>query len=88
MSKILEGVVKQDLEKHLAVVNGLPTSQHSFRPGRSCTTALASAHLSWTSAATSWKVVGLMGFDFSSAFDTVAKESLLPKLASTGLEGR
>jgi hypothetical protein len=79
MSKILEGVVKQDLEKHLAAVNGLPTSQHGFRPGRSCTTALASAHLSWTSAATSGKVVGLMGFDFSSVFDTVAKESLLPK---------
>jgi hypothetical protein len=26
MSKILEGVVKQDLEKHRAAVNGLPTS--------------------------------------------------------------
>jgi hypothetical protein len=88
MSKILEGLVKKDLERHLAAVNGLPQSQHGFPPGRSCTTALASAHVEWTSAAASGKVVGIMGYNLSSAFDTVAKESLLPKLEATGISGR
>jgi hypothetical protein len=88
MSKILEGLGKKDLERHLAAVNGLPRSQHGFRPGRSCTTALASAHVQWKSAAASGKVVGIMGYDLSSAFDTVAKESLLPKLEATGISGR
>jgi hypothetical protein len=88
MSKILEGLVKKGLERHLAAVNGLPQSQHGFQPGRSCTTALASAHVEWTSAAASGKVVGIMGYDLSSAFDTVAKESLLPKLEATGISGR
>jgi hypothetical protein len=36
----------------------------------------------------SGKVVGIMGYDLSSAFDTVAKESLLPKLEATGISGR
>jgi hypothetical protein len=69
-------------------VNGLPQSQHGFRPGRSCTTALASAHVEWMSAAASGKVVGIMDYDLSSAFDTVSKESLLPKLEATGISGR
>jgi hypothetical protein len=88
MSKILEGLVKKDLEKHIAAVNGLPHSQHGFQPGRSCTTALASAHVKWTAAATLGKVVGIMGYNLSSAFDTVVKESRLPNLEATGITGR
>jgi hypothetical protein len=48
MSKVLEVVVKEDLELHLSQNNGLPTTQYGFRKGRSCTTALASAHTRWT----------------------------------------
>jgi hypothetical protein len=48
MSKILEGLVKKDLERRLVAVNGQPQSQHGLRPGRSCTMALASAHVKWT----------------------------------------
>jgi hypothetical protein len=34
------------------------------------------------------KVVAIIGYVLSSAFDTVVKESLLPKLEATGITGR
>lgn len=86
MSKILETVVKQDLEKHLAKNNALPGTQYGFRPGRSCTSALASAHARWLGA--SPKIVGIMAFDLSAAFDTVNKTQLIPKLEALGIGGQ
>jgi hypothetical protein len=80
MSKILEKSFKADLEDHLAKVNGLPGAQYGFRPRRSCTSALAHAHSRWLTGAESGQVVGIMAFDLSAAFDTVAVEQLLPKL--------
>jgi hypothetical protein len=50
MSKIMEAAVKADLEHHLAKVGGLPSSQYGFRPGRSCTSALAHAQAAWLKA--------------------------------------
>jgi hypothetical protein len=86
MSKILETSVKADLEAHLARVNGLPGAQYGFRPKRSCTTALA--HAGWLTGAKRGQVVGVMAFDLSAAFDTVAAEQILPKLQSLGVSGR
>jgi hypothetical protein len=74
MSKILETSVKADLEDHLSRVNGLPGAQYGFRPKRSCTTALAHAHARWLTGAERGQVVGIMVFDLSAAFDTVASE--------------
>jgi hypothetical protein len=44
LSKVLETVAKEDLEAFMKANDILPTSQHGFRKGRSCTTALATAH--------------------------------------------
>jgi hypothetical protein len=88
MSKVLETVVKGDLEEHLKRVNGLPGSQYGFRPKRSCTSALAHAQAGWLSGASKGKVVGLMAFDLSAAFDTVAVEQLVPTLRAMGISGR
>jgi hypothetical protein len=88
MSKILEKSVKADLEDHLSKVNGLPGVQYRFRPRRSCTSALAHAHAGWLTSAKRGQVVGIMAFDLSAAFDTVAAEQLLPKLQSLGVSGR
>jgi hypothetical protein len=51
LSKVLESLVKGDLEGHLKRVNGLPGSQYGFRPKRSCTSALAHAQAGWLSGA-------------------------------------
>jgi hypothetical protein len=87
MSKILETSVKADLEEHLARVNGLPGAQYGFLPKRSCTSALAHAHAGWLTGAERGQVVGIMAFDLSAAFHTVAAEQLLPKLQSLGVSG-
>jgi hypothetical protein len=84
ISKLLESVVKEDLEAHIAAVN---RSQFGFRKKRSCSTALASAHASWTQSAKAGKVVGIMAFDLSAAFNTISKELLIPKLAGLNITG-
>lgn len=85
LSKVLEVIVKSDLERHLRVVNGLPESQHGFRAGRSCATALASAHSCWVMGTSAGKVVGVAAFDLTAAFDTLDPGVLLPKLELLGL---
>jgi hypothetical protein len=68
--------------------NILPTLQHGFRKGRSCTTALATAHAAWVAGKARGKVVAVVGFDLSAAFDTVGREDLLPKMEAMGIGGR
>jgi hypothetical protein len=88
MSKVFESSVKSDLEKHLARVDGLPGARYGFRPKRSCTTVLAHAHAGWLTGAKRGQVVGIMAFDLSAAFDTLAAEQLLQKLQMLGVSGR
>jgi hypothetical protein len=88
LSKVLETVAKEDLEAFMKQHNILHTSQQGFRKGRSCTTALATAHAAWLAAKARGKVVAVVGFDLSAAFDTVGREDLLPKMEAMGIGGR
>jgi hypothetical protein len=85
LSKVLEIVVKTRLQRHMDVSGNVPTHQHGFRKGRSCTTAIASAHAAWVNARKSGKVVGVLAFDMTAAFDLVAARELLPKLSAIGV---
>ncbi|QQP55685.1 Uncharacterized protein FKW44_000109 [Caligus rogercresseyi] len=87
LSKVLETVVKSDLEDHLAKTEALPNTQFGFRKSRSTTAALATAHAKWLEAEQRGKVVGVLGFDLSAAFDTVNQLQLLPKLEKLGIAG-
>jgi hypothetical protein len=66
----------------------LPTLLHGFRKGRSCTTALATAHAAWVAAKAKGKVVAVVGFDLSAVFNTVGREGLLPKMLAMGIGGK
>lgn len=88
LSKILETTVKSDLVAHFAKTDAIPTTQHGFRAGRSCSTALASAQAGWLSGLKAGQMVGILGFDLSSAFDTLHPSTLLDKLKSVGISGR
>jgi hypothetical protein len=88
MSKVLETVAKEDLEAFMKADDTLPTLQHGFQKGRSCTTALATAHAAGVSAKAKAKVVAVVGFDLSAAFDSVAREDLLPKMSAVGIGGK
>jgi hypothetical protein len=79
LSKVMETHVKENLEDHLRKVNGLPGSQYDFRPH---------AQAGWLSGAAKGQVVGLMAFDLSAAFDTVAAEQLSPTLQALGVTGQ
>ncbi|QQP53401.1 Uncharacterized protein FKW44_005872, partial [Caligus rogercresseyi] len=87
LSKVLEIIVKSDLEDHLAKTEALPNTQFGFRKGRSTTAALATAHAKWLEAEQRGKVVGVLGFDLSAAIDTVNQLQLLPKLGKHGIAG-
>ncbi|QQP56153.1 Uncharacterized protein FKW44_000725, partial [Caligus rogercresseyi] len=87
LSKVLEIIVKSDLEDHLAKTEALPNTQFGFRKGRSTTATLATAHAKWLEAEQRRKVVGVLGFDLSAAFDTVNQLQLLPKLGKLGIAG-
>jgi hypothetical protein len=84
---LLETVAKEDLEAFIKANDILPKLQHGFRKGRSCTTALATAHAAWVWAKAKAKVVAVVGFDLSAAFDTVGREDLLPKMLAMGIGG-
>jgi hypothetical protein len=80
LSKVRETVAKEDLEVHMAANNILPTLQLGFRRGRSCTTYLATAHAAWDTAKAKGKVVAVVGFNLSAAFNTIGREELFPKM--------
>jgi hypothetical protein len=88
LSKVLETVAKKDLEAFMKAKDILPMLQHGFRKGRSCTTALATAHAAWVSTKAKGKVVAVVGFDLSAAFNTVGREDLLPKMLAMGIGGK
>jgi hypothetical protein len=77
LSKVLETVAKEDLEAFMKAKDILPTQQHGF-----------SSHAAWVSAKAKGKVVALVGFDLSAAFDTVGREDLLPKMSAMGIGGK
>jgi hypothetical protein len=47
LSKVLEAIVKSDLERYLASVDGLPNTQFGFCLERSSTAAIAASHAQW-----------------------------------------
>ena len=87
MSKILETMVKNDLDRHLASVDGYANTQFGFRAKRSTAGAVATAHAAWSKAKQDGKLVGILAFDYSAGFDTVTKTSLLPVLEELGIVG-
>ncbi len=78
LSKVLESLVMSQLSPFLG--RRLPQEQWGFRPARSTAGALAAAHGSWCGARVQGKSLAIAAFDFSSAFDTLGKDELLPKL--------
>ncbi len=86
MSKVLERCVFETLMEFLEP--RLPEGQYGFRQARSTTAAIADAHGQWSSIRASGKILGVMGFDLTSAFDTLDSTLLCNKLLDLGIRGQ
>ena len=88
LMKIFEGVIRKQVTQFLTERGYLNSSQHGFREGRSCLSALLSVYddlmLMFTESSCS---VDMIYLDFSRAFDKVDHGVLLHKLRDMGIAG-
>ena len=86
--KLLEGLLKTAITKHLLENNLVNPSQHGFMAGRSCCTNLLEFMEEVTRAVDEGALVDVIYLDFAKAFDKVPKERLLEKLRAHGIGGQ
>ena len=86
--KILEGVIKDKIMKHLNEDNLITKVQHGFVKRKSCVTNLLETLDDITSAIDNKFSVDVIYLDFAKAFDTVPHQRLTHKLKSYGIEGK
>lgn len=80
-------MLNRTLLDYLSVNNILSSSQHGFRPGRSCETALATITHYISDALDDHTSTDLIQLDYSNAFDTLDHHLLLQKLVGVGVHG-
>jgi hypothetical protein len=84
----MEGVIKEELMKHLTTNRLISDSQHGFIAGRSCTTNLLTFQEEITKFTDEGVPVDIFYLDFAKAFDQVPHGRLLIKLESKGITGK
>ena len=87
IGKLMERLIKEDIESHLERNNLIKSSQHGFRHGRSPQTNLIEfmeQTTEWLDGGRSFDIVFL---DFAKAFDVVCHASLVVKLKAKGIDG-
>ena len=87
MSKILEGMIANEVSLWAETNHILPESQHGFRKGRSTRHPLWHyTHTIWTSLNTRQRTMGI-SLDLSSAYDRVSPQILQTKLTKWHMPG-
>ena len=87
-TKIFEKIVREKLQNHLEKYNLYNSSQHGFRPGRSCLSQLLAHVERLISHLQENENVDVIYLDFSKGFDKVDHKILLHKLKINGIRGR
>ena len=85
--KLMEKIVKEEIEKHVERNGLIRSSQHGFRQGRSPQTNL----IEFMEKTTTWmdegKAFDIIYLDFAKAFDVVCHKRLIVKLQAKGIDG-
>ena len=82
-SKVLELVVRNQMLDFIE--EQLPDAQHGFRRKRSVVTALIGSIHEWAEVLSNGNDIGIVAWDFSSAFDTITKDTLINKMRELGV---
>jgi len=85
--KILEGVVKQQINSHMDSNKIIINEQFGFRKNHSCETALNMIQMDWKNDIDNGNVVIAVFLDLKRAFETVDRKRLLRKLRKYGING-
>jgi hypothetical protein len=86
--KLMESVIRDAMNKHLAENMLIRKSQHGFLQDRSCTTNLLEFLEEATKVVDSGEGFDVVYLDFAKAFDKVPRERLLKKLRAHGIRGQ
>jgi hypothetical protein len=84
--KILESIIKDNIDKHLQKFCLINDSQHGFTSGRSCLTNLLDFYNHITSLSDQGNSVDIIYLDFAKAFDKVPHNRLIAKLEAYGIK--
>ena len=87
VGKILESIIRDDLQSYLENNNLLCKEQFGFRSGKSCSTQLLQVVNEWSKAIDMGKPVDVIYLDYQKAFDSVPHQRLLIKLKAYGITG-
>ena len=85
--KLMEKIIKSELNKHLTENNILANEQYGFFAGRSTETQLLTSLHHWQYALDNDTPVDVIYMDFKKAFDSVPHARLIKKLNEYGIEG-
>ncbi|CAD6224365.1 GSCOCG00011771001-RA-CDS, partial [Cotesia congregata] len=85
--KILEEVVKTQLENFIEDNSILSQDQSGFRKSHSCETTLQNSIIDWRNELDKGLFVGIVYLDFARAFETINRKRLIEKMKSLGITG-
>src|SRR6266516_5871805 len=86
--KVLEKIIKNNIERFLMENNVIKKSQHGFMKGGSCLSNLLISHDSIVSMMDGGSPVDIIYLDFQKAFDKVPHNILMAKIRKIGIIGK